>query len=149
MKTKFTVAMVPLSAKPWHSGHTALVKAACRAFDKVVIAVMQNPDKSKTTGKVPTALLKSCDGKAVVVRYPGMLADVVREVNPDAIVRGIRNFIDFEYEKAQQYWNEDLGVGIPFFYVIAPRELVHVSSSAIRTIDKLTKDKKKEPKESK
>ena len=37
---------------------------------------------------------------------------------------------------AQQYWNEDLGQTIPTFYVISGRDKCHISSSAIRAINK-------------
>jgi phosphopantetheine adenylyltransferase len=39
-------------------------------------------------------------------------------------------------EKTQQYHNEDLGLVIPTYYIVSDRHLVHVSSSAIRMIEK-------------
>lgn len=137
--TKFRVALFPGSFRPWHSGHTAILLDACKAFDQVVVAVLQNPDKKmKRKGRVPKAIVDKLRDKVLVVQYEGMLRDLVKKVKPDAIVRGLRSAADFEYEKISQYWNEDMGVNVPTFFVIAPRHLVHVSSTAIRTIEALT-----------
>src|SRR5690606_36401026 len=51
--------------------------------------------------------------------------------------RGLRNRNDLQYEMNNQYWNEDIGIQIPFVYFITDRRLAHVSSSAIRGIKKL------------
>ena len=53
------------------------------------------------------------------------------------IIRGLRNGNDLQYEMNQQYWNEDVGVKIPFTYFITDRSLAHVSSSAIRSVKTL------------
>ena len=63
--------------------------------------------------------------------------DAIAPYKPTAIIKGLRNSADFEYEKIQQYWNEDLGMKIPTIYIISNRNLTHISSSAIRAIEKI------------
>ncbi len=60
--------------------------------------------------------------------------DLVKELNAEAVVRGLRNGTDLQYEMNQQYWNEDLGLNVPIVYFITDRKLSHISSSAIREI---------------
>lgn len=139
---KSTIALFPGTFRPWHKGHSHILLQACKVFDQVIIAVMVNPDKPKAKGKVPKFVKERMKDQVLVVQYSGLLRDLVRKLHPDAIVRGLRSSADFEHEKASLYWNEDLGVDVPTFYVISPRELTHVSSSALRTVEALTGGKK-------
>ena len=69
----------------------------------------------------------------------GLLTDFIKDKNICGIIRGLRNFNDFESEKNQQYWYEDLGLNIPIFYIISSRDKCHISSSAIRSVNKFKK----------
>lgn len=141
------VAIYPGSFNPWHQGHKDIVAQGLRVFDKVIIAVGRNPDKSPKERIKVIEDIKSNEfyglnnGCLELVQYDSLLADYIKKENETdykihAIIRGLRNGQDFEYEKIQQYWNEDLGIGIPTVYFIADRKLVHISSSAIGMIDK-------------
>lgn len=144
------VAIYPGSFNPLHEGHREVIEVALRAFDKVIIAVGINPEKEtadqlKNVDDIKRELGYGIkNGCIEVVSFQGLLADYVREQNKDqynihAVVKGLRNTTDFEYEKTQQYWNSDLSIGIPTFYVIASKTRQHISSSAIRAINKLRK----------
>lgn len=118
-------------------------------FDKVIVAIGHNPDKPDNQYSAYGDIMGSGvlgygtnNGCIELVLFTGLLADYVSDINKNeriisAVIRGLRNSKDFEDEKIQQYHNEDLKIGIPTFYVIASRSLVHISSSAIRTIDKV------------
>ena len=74
-----------------------------------------------------------------MVRFTGLLSAFITdhpELDISAVIRGLRDANDFEFEKKQQYWNEDLGILIPTLYIICDRKLSHISSSAIRQIEK-------------
>ena len=107
-------AIYPGSFNPWHEGHQNILDKAKKIFDKVDIAVY---------------------GKD----FTGLLSDYLKGKNYVAIVRGLRNGYDLQYEQNQQYWYEDLGIKIPVVYFITDRTLGHISSTAIRTV----KDAKK------
>jgi len=137
-------AVFPGSFRPWHEGHKDVLDKALKTFDKVIIMVGSNPEKSidqhtlDTNGyKIKAELSELVEQKRVqVVTFNGLFVDFLKFVKVDAVVKGIRSSIDFEYEKNIQYWNEDLGIEIPTFYVISDRKLIHISSSAIRALDK-------------
>lgn len=139
-------AIYPGSFNPWHEGHTDVVSKAIKVFDKVIIAVGVNPDKKKSTetlhlikriGWILVMLPES--PRIEVVQFNGLLKDFIKEGDYSAVIKGLRNAPDFEYEKIQQYWNEDLGIRIPTFYVISDRKFVHISSSAIKAIKSFEK----------
>jgi len=130
------LGLYPGSFNPFHDGHRDILKKALNVFDLVIIAVGINPDKEDLTleelNPIPRELLE--DRRIKLIHFRTLLADVVAEHKPTAIIRGLRNGQDFEYEKTQQYWNEDLGCKAPTVYFISDRILTHISSSAIRAV---------------
>lgn len=133
-------AIYPGSFNPWHEGHYDVLKKALKVFDQVVIAIGQNPDKetyadlnTEMMNRIPQELRD--DKRIGVIVFAGLLVDHLDGC--DAVIRGLRNGVDLEYERTQQYWNEDLGIKIPTVCFITDRKLVHVSSSAVRAVKKL------------
>lgn len=137
MSTK--IAFYPGSFNPWHKGHSDILRKALQVFDKVIVGVGINPDKGGNYN------LDECfndfrdifDKQVEIRHFNGLLVNHVKELEVDAVIRGLRNGHDLEYEMNQQYWNEDLGLEIPVVYFICDRSLGHVSSSAIRMIDQI------------
>lgn len=154
------IGIYPGSFNPWHEGHDDVLQKALMMFDKVIIAVGRNPDKeprsftdlNKLWGEAVNAIGVEESDRVKVVEFKGSLADFANEyyetdddskhyVSHDAcaVIRGLRNSQDFEFEKSQQYWNEDLGLKIPTVYLISDRKLTHISSSAIKLVAKIEK----------
>ncbi len=130
------IAVFPGSFNPWHDGHEDVLKKALKAFDKVIVARGRNPDKTKANPPRPNIVWL---GNFEFQEFDGLLKDFVVKVGACAVIKGLRNENDFRYELEQQYWNEDLGLQIPTVYVITDRNLVHMSSSALRMLEKLKK----------
>ncbi len=132
-------AIYPGSFNPWHEGHEDIMKKALQVFDQVIIGVGVNPDKGKEGVIRAMATIPEYyedDPRVAVVPFEDLLVDFVQRMNAHAVVRGLRNGQDFEYEKIQQYWNEDLKLGVPIVHFISDRKLVHISSSAIRAVQR-------------
>jgi len=132
------IAVYPGSFNPWHSGHTDILFKSLKVFDEVIVVKGWNPTKPETARDIECESF-NLEAFATIKYYNGLLKDFINSlpVKPCAIIKGLRNPTDFEYEKTQQYWNEDLGIDIPTFYIIADRNLTHVSSSAIRIVNQL------------
>lgn len=123
------IAVFPGSFNPWHDGHLDVYEKASQVFDKVIIARGINPSKPITDSSIPVTYEE----------FDGLLVDFCKKVGATAVIRGLRNTKDFQYELEQQYWNEDLGLDIPTLYIITDRKLCHISSSAIRMLEKFKK----------
>lgn len=138
------ISIYPGSFNPWHDGHEDVLQKALKVFDRVVIAKGLNPDKIEFTYPytITNAILteeiwNKINSNVHRTEFVTSLSDFIKTVpNSCAIIKGLRNAQDLEYETIQQYWNEDLGIEIPTFYVITDRKLRHISSSAIRAVEK-------------
>ncbi len=148
------IGIYPGSFNPWHEGHDDVMSKALQVFDKIVVAVGQNENKEprslqdldKLWGQVVNRIGVEESHKVSVTEFKGLLAefsmnyfnnDDYNFLKASAVIRGLRNGQDFEYEKTQQYWNEDLGLEIPTVYFIADRGLTHISSSTVRNVNKI------------
>lgn len=133
------LAIYPGSFNPWHEGHEDVLKKALKVFDRVIVGVGENPEKRIESATALLTISKQFedDKRVGVVPFSGLLVDFVKDVKATAVIRGLRNGADFEFEKVQQYWNEDLGIKVPTIYFISDKTLVHISSSAIRAVEKI------------
>ncbi len=131
------VAVYPGSFNPWHEGHQDILNKALKVFDKVIVARGINPEKDKH-GPLENY---SHNERIVHVEFNSLLTDFINNYPEPitAVIRGLRNGQDFEFEKTQQYWNEDLGLLVPTVYFITDRKLTHMSSTAVRIIDSFKK----------
>ncbi|MBR2628441.1 MAG: pantetheine-phosphate adenylyltransferase, partial [Alistipes sp.] len=93
----------PGSFDPFTKGHEAIVGQALALFDKVIIAIGENVGKSSLlTPEERKRLIEqlySNDKRVEVMAYSTLTGDLARKVGAKAIVRGVRNTIDFEYER--------------------------------------------------
>jgi len=131
------------SFNPWHKGHEDVLKKALQVFDKVYVIELNNPEKLNPCKKLFNNMELEKIGNVKYIQSDTTLkeqADNFKKCYPNsqiAIIRGLRNGDDLQYEMNQQYWNEDVGIEIPFVYFITDRSLSHVSSSSIRTVNNL------------
>jgi pantetheine-phosphate adenylyltransferase len=147
------IGFYPGSFNPWHDGHSDVLAKALKVFDRVVILQLTNPEKTGPTKPLEIPNFQS--GIEIIQRKNTFLFIVIGnyvlghalENHQYAIIRGLRTGQDLEYEKVQQYTNEDLGMKIPTVYFLADRNLTHVSSSVIRAIDKFQAEEEKRRKD--
>ncbi len=127
----------PGSFDPVTIGHLDLIKRASAVCDELIVAIMVNPSKK---GLIPfderENLLKiACNdikNVKICLSY-GMLSDIIKEMECDAIVRGVRNLSDFEVEKDRAMLNKMLA-GKDTILLYSKSEYSHISSSAVREI---------------
>ncbi len=139
---KFTqtmaVALFPGSFDPFTRGHAALVEQALRLFDRVVIGIGDNIAKhSLLSIEARRRLIEdfyAAEERVEVVVYRGFTGDCALECGADAIVRGVRNSIDFEYEKTMQAANRRLFPELVTVLLMTPSEVSDIASSTVREV---------------
>ena len=137
MKNSHKTLLFPGSFDPFTIGHKWVVDKALTLADRVVIAIGVNEHKKRTfaIGEVE-AMIKNVyaqNPQVEVVTYQGLTIEVAKEVGADAIVRGVRSTIDFEYEKNIADTNRELS-GIETILLFTHPTLSHVSSSMVREL---------------
>ena len=117
-------------------GHKYVIETCLDAFDEVVVAIAVNPDKkpcfSVEQRKEMLALTVQSD-RVRVVEFTGTIAELLKRENTKIYVRGVRNATDFDFENANLYATHKLDKDVTAFYLPCPQNLLHVSSSMVRT----------------
>ena len=134
------IAVFPGSFSPFSLGHKAVVDSALPLFDKVIIAVGNNPEKNqyfsiKKRLKWINDVYKNMPNISVE-RYEGLTVDFCKTVNANFIVRGLRDSQDFKFEKNIAQMNKKLNAEIETIFIITPPDLSHISSTILRDIIK-------------
>lgn len=122
---------------PVTRGHEALIEQCLQLFDEVVIAILVNPNKQPYfTLDERKEMLKIAFGeneKIRIIDFSGTVAELLKQENTPFYVRGIRNTVDFEYENANYFASKRLNADMLPIYLPCPQELLHVSSSMVRS----------------
>lgn len=117
-------------------GHKAVVEASLRLFDEVVIALLVNPQKqpffSVEEKQEMLALDYGNEPRVRVVTFEGTVAELLEKENTKFYVRGIRGYVDLDFENANFYASKKLDPALVAVYLPCPQELLHVSSSMVR-----------------
>lgn len=131
-------ALFPGSFDPFTAGHLNILERALTMFDEVVIAVGINQDKvgfftNPQKEDIIRQAVSGMDNVRVAV-YECLTVDVCRELGIHHIVRGVRNMIDFENERAIADANRRLAPDIETIIIPTAQEFAHISSSAVRDL---------------
>ena len=123
------------SFDPATVGHCDIVRRGAALFDRLVVAVGNNPAKGYW---FPLAQRQALVEEAVgdlpnveVVAFSGLLVDTAAQVGADVILRGLRALSDFEPEFRYGLANRDLA-GIETLFLIADPDHIFVSSSIVK-----------------
>ena len=135
---KERIAVCPGSFDPITIGHLDIIKRASFMFDKLIIVVMKNINKTGSFSDTERKeLILKCvsDIENVEVDiYDGLLADYAKKVNACAIIKGLRAMSDFEYEFQMALTNKKLNPDIETLFLTTSAENMYLSSSMVKQI---------------
>ncbi len=137
MKRQERIAVYAGTFDPVTVGHLWMIKTGATLFDKLVVAVGTNPDKRcHFSIKDRVDMIKeSIPGysNVTVDKYQNrFLIKYAESIGAKFILRGIRSTADYEYEKSISYVNRHLNAEIETVFLLPPREMIEISSSAVR-----------------
>lgn len=135
---QFRSAIIPGSFDPMTLGHLSVVVKAADMFDRVTVAILNNPDKKCgfTLAERKEIAEKTCATipNVKVITADGFLVDIARAIGTKYIVKGVRNSVDFEYEQNMAKINKELAPELQTVYIPADGALEVVSSSLVRQL---------------
>ncbi|SHJ58663.1 pantetheine-phosphate adenylyltransferase [Tepidibacter formicigenes] len=138
------VAVYPGSFDPVTNGHLDIIKRASKLFDKLIVAVLYNPNKkSLFTFEERVTLLKEVVkdlDNVEVDSFSGLLIDYCNEKNVNAIIRGLRAVSDFEYELQMAQMNRQLNSKVETVILTTSTKYSFISSSLIKEVAKFKGD---------
>ena len=124
---------------PITNGHINIIERALSIFDKVIIAVAESKEKNTMFSLVERVniikkVTQRFDNQVDVKPFKGLLINFLKEENVNLVIRGLRNGVDFEYERDMHYANKSLYNQIETIYLNSKIEDSFVSSSVVRTL---------------
>ena len=131
-------ALFPGSFDPFTSGHLNILTRALTMFDEVVVAIGVNQDKRgffSNSDRLDIIRQATAGMEGVeVIEYDGLTVEICRKMGIRHIVRGVRNMLDFEQERAIADANRRLAPEIETIIIPTAQDYAHISSSAVRDI---------------
>ncbi len=136
--------LYPGSFDPLTNGHLDLIDRAVKLFDKVLVAVAVNSDKTPmfTIDERVQLIKESCAHyrNVEVVSFTGLLVLAVEMYQADAVLRGLRAFSDFEYELQMALMNRSLDDNCETIFMMPNAKNSFVSSRMVKEVAQLGGD---------
>ena len=130
------IAICPGSFDPMTLGHKDIILRALKMFDRVIVAIMINPDKKGRytfAERKKIAELTLADiPELTVITADGYLADLAAALKAVAIVKGVRNTEDFVYEQEMAAFNHNRNNVTETIYLPAYGDIASISSTSVR-----------------
>ena len=130
------IAVYPGSFDPITNGHINLIERALEVFDRLVVAVAHNPNKSALFSveerlEMIRVALKN-DPRVAMASFEGLLVDFVEKQGARVIVRGLRALSDFEYEFQMTLMNRKLNRKVDTIFLMTGYKWFYTSSRIIK-----------------
>lgn len=132
------IAICPGSFDPATNGHIDIIKRSGALFDRVIVAVLNNPKKTPlfSVEERVEFLRKTCGSleNVEIDSFSGLLIEYARSKNANAIVKGLRAVSDFEYELQMALMNKKLYPDIETVFMMTSSKYSYLSSSIIKEV---------------
>jgi pantetheine-phosphate adenylyltransferase len=133
-----TLAVYPGSFDPLTNGHVDIISRGARLFDRIVVAILVNAEKSPLftmAERVEIARAVFRDQPNVEVdTFEGLLVDYVEGRGAQVIVRGLRAISDFEFEFQMALMNQRLNHRIDTVFMMPAEQYTYISSRMIKEV---------------
>jgi pantetheine-phosphate adenylyltransferase len=130
------LAVYPGSFDPITNGHLDIIRRGLRCFDRLIILVAYNPNKSglfsveERMDLIRTVV--GSDSRIMIDSFSGLLVNYVKEKGAQVILRGLRALSDFEYEFQMALINRRLDRDVETVFLMTGYKWFYTSSNLIK-----------------
>ena len=122
-------------------GHEDVIRRAAGLFDQLIVAVAVAHHK-KTLFSLEERINTAQDAlkniaNVKVLPFDGLIMDFCAQHQASAVVRGVRNMTDFDYETQMAAMNRKLRAQVETVFLLPTADLQCISSTLVREISKL------------
>ena len=132
------VALYPGTFDPVTNGHLDILRRGAALFDRVVVAVgVRVGKRTLLTQEARVAVFRECAAaieNVSVEPFDGLVVDFARAQEATVLLRGIRNPLDYEYERQMAVTNRHLAPGVETVFLVASSDIGFLSSTLIKEI---------------
>lgn len=132
------IAIYPGSFDPLTSGHVDIIRRGAHVFDRIVVGILLNLDKSPlfTVDERVDIARNVFAGYANVEvdTFDGLLVEYARRKGASVIVRGLRAISDFEYEMQMALMNRHLNPHVETVFMMPAEPYTYVSSRLVKEV---------------
>ena len=132
------IALFPGSFDPITKGHESVVLRALPMFDKIIIAIGSNTAKNSVFSleKRIEWIKKTfeCYNNIEICTFNSLTIDFCKQIGAKYILRGLRNSVDFQYERNIARINQELDSEIETIFLLTKPDDAAISSSLVREI---------------
>ena len=133
-----TLAVYPGSFDPLTNGHVDIIARGARLFDRIIVAILVNAEKSPLFTTAERVEIARTVFKALpnveVDTFDGLLVEYVERRKAQVIVRGLRAVSDFEYEFQMALMNHRLNDKIETVFMMPAEQYTYTSSRLIKEV---------------
>lgn len=137
------VAIYPGSFDPLTNGHLSIIHRGLKVFDRLVVAVLDNPRKSPmfSVEERRQLIREACpDPRVEVDDFQGLLVHYTRRKGINLVLRGLRAASDFEYEFQLANMNRKLDTEFESVFMMTGQDSFYISSQLVRDVASLGGD---------
>ncbi|KAE9533224.1 pantetheine-phosphate adenylyltransferase [Ursidibacter arcticus] len=128
----------PGTFDPITNGHLDVIQRSTKLFDQVIIAVAKNPSKQPLFSLEQRIELvkQSCHhlDNVIVLGFSGLLADLAKDHNATALIRGVRGGADIDYEIHLAQLNQQLQNELETVFLPSSLTWRYLSSTMVREV---------------
>jgi pantetheine-phosphate adenylyltransferase len=131
-------AIYPGSFDPLTNGHLAIIQRGLKVFDRLIVAVANNPEKKPlfTADERKRLILEATgnDPRIEVDSFDALMVDYAKKKGVHTILRGLRAVSDFEYEFQIANMNRNLLPDFETVFVMTGEDYFFVSARLVREV---------------
>ena len=133
-----SLALYPGTFDPFTYGHLDVLERAIRLFDEIEVTVAINASKKTLlTTEERCDLIRKCTADlegVTVAAFEGLLVDRARDRGAKALLRGLRQVKDFDYEFRMAFANRKLHPDLETVFLMTSEEYAFISSTIVRDV---------------